>query len=229
MTNDLYPIRYMNNKKRPKKNNKALLWALIFSALILFAGWLSSCSPKYTEQKAVGEVQKAYTNYKTPTLNWLRDVAPCVPTGSVAPEIKTDSAAYKKWKAETDSIVNSYEVFLASLQPEIIIDSANCDQQRLAYQRNAVKAQSEIGGLRTLITQLQNKIANTKAIHDTIPKPYPVKDMAEIIPLQDEVAAVKKSNKVLEGKVSAKNKWILWLIIACAVLALLNYIQFRKR
>jgi len=50
----------------------------------------------------------------------------------------------------------------------------------------------------------------------------------EVIELNKKLTEINEKNRKLENKVTTKNRWIMWLIIALLVTIMGNIIQFKK-
>lgn len=154
-----------------------------------------------------------------------REDFPCIVTST-----KSDSTQYKAYKNKFDSINALYaaQQSLPPLTPDTVRlkDSANCPS--LLTEKNYWK--KEVSKKDQQIKDLNEQISNIKPIHDTarVEDSAKIFGMAHIIQTQDERNnKITAANATLQEKISVKNKWMLWLIIACVILALLNYIQFK--
>ena len=208
----------------------ALAIFILLAAIILLT--LISCS-KYTELAATKDVNRAYVNHPKVVAKIARDAFPCIPTKDTT--IIIDSAKYKQWKNSTDSIVKSYEDFVNSLTPEVIVDSANCEENEAILKRNINYYKSIVTAKDGQIKALNIAISNSKPIVKEVTLP-PVKDMADIEILNDallksvnETAKQKDYGESLEAKVAQKNKWLLYILIALLASLGVNYLQFKRK
>lgn len=167
---------------------KKLLIALLFAAAIL----MFSCTPKYTEQKAIAQVDKANDNFPKPVADWLRYKYPCIPL-----KAKPDSVDYKRWQAAADSLKALYDGELNKL-PEVvhITDTVDCVEQ---CNKKIDELKKTIWLKDDYIVKLQNQIKNTKAVHDTVP----IEDSAKIKSLT--IVTNDQNKFIIEQNVKIEN------------------------
>lgn len=199
-----------------KPINKILFFYILLLCSVLM---LLSCNTS-------SKLDKLDNKDKLSVAKWVRDKYPCVPL-KPAPTPKTDSIEYKKWKAETDSIVNSYETFLSSITPEVVVDSFDCTEKVNIYKKNESKFLNIIKTNEQLLLELKNKIKNSKPIIDSFPVPYPVKDSAGIYVFEERIKVLESENKKLQSKVTTRNKIIMWLFVILGLTAVALWLRSR--
>lgn len=178
---------------------------------------LASC---YGSRKAEKQVDKAIDNFPVQTAEQLRDRWPCVPTATV-----TDSTAYKQYLEDLRAIEELY----ASAVPDPVLDTfveSWEDSTKINYLKGQNKAfLATLAKKDRYISDLLRTCRDKPPIHDTIK----IEDKASTFICESENTALNKKVADQDRKIERRGKWNLWLIIAVCVLALLNYIQFRKR
>ena len=170
----------------------------IIVGLLLPLVFLFSCS-KYTEPTAIKQTTKANDKYPESIAKLVRGWYPCTIT-------------------ETNTVIETRDSI-------VYVDCPDLPQ---------------------IIHEPNDTIYSTQTVLKTVKVPVHlpveiryitkwVEDSAKIFSITAELnksdALIKKQNKDIEdlkGKVSKRNKWLLWLIIALVVSLLINYIQFRK-
>ena len=170
----------------------------IIVGLLLPLVFLFSCS-KYTEPTAIKQTTKANDKYPESIAKLVRGWYPCTIT-------------------ETNTVIETRDSI-------VYVDCPDLPQ---------------------IIHEPNDTIYSTQTVVKTVKVPVHlpveiryitkwVEDSAKIFSITAELnksdALIKKQNKDIEdlkGKVSKRNKWLLWLIIALVVSLLINYIQFRK-
>lgn len=195
--------------------------------IILVALLLQSC---YSEKKAVFDTTKANEKYPKAIATLTRKWYPCIDRGTVS-----DSTDYKKWKNEADSLRGLYEIEKNKL-PEIvhIQDTADC----VTECNKKIDALNKSIWLKDdYIGKLQYKIDHPKAVHDTTKweDSAKIKIMQSIIDDKDvEIrlgkiaeSKLKADNDKLQGKITHKNKLLLWLLIYAVIVTGLHFIKLK--
>jgi len=141
-------------------------------------------------------------NAKHPELlaKFCRDTFPCVTT-----------------KIDTSKSIE-YE-FIEIQCPGYDYDNAYIDTVWLTHSRTQV-----IDGPAIVVTE---KVTNT--ITKTIKDSAAIKSCElSVLELNKKVNEINEKNRKLENKVTTKNRWIMWLIIALLVTIIGNIIQLKK-
>lgn len=178
---------------------------------------LASC---YNTRKAEKQVDKAMDTYPVETAKALRDKWPCIPTATT-----TDSTAYKQYLEDLRAIEDFYAEVDIEPARDTLIESWE-DSVKINYLRGQNKTiLATLAKKDRYIADLIKTCRDKPPIHDTIK----IEDKASTFICESENTALKKTVADQDRKIERRGKWNLWLIIAVCVLALLNYIQFRKR
>jgi hypothetical protein len=152
-----------------------------------------------TSKMAEKKIHSAYKHHPEVVAKFLNDSLPCVTT-------------------KIDTIVSTELEYITLKCPNYNYDSAMVDTIWLTHSKTQV-----IEGVGVVVTEQRT---------NTIQKS--IKDSAEIKKYQlqlkscdEELNKTKDENKKLTKKVDAKNKWLMWLVIALLISIIVNLIQYK--
>lgn len=183
----------------------------------------------YTPEKALQQADKAMNKYPDKVLPLFRGQFPCITT---AIETKSDSAAFKAWQDSVQQVRSFYEELLSNVVPEVIhdttiaVDSDICNDMLVKYRANDKKHIEKESILAKQVADLNNKLKSIPPVNNNTVKT--VEDSSKIKLLMIQIGDKDYLIRSLQEKNDAKDKWILWLIIACLLLAGVNVLQFKK-
>lgn len=214
---DTYPIL------KPGRNNNHNQWWLLIIVILLVAvtaGGLLSCTPRYTPEQAVNDVNKANIKQPAAVASYVRQLYPCITVATT-----TDSSQYHDWMADIDSLGVLYAAALSGLPDTAVVHDTthlpgNCaDLERLVWLKD------------DYIGQLTRQIHKPVTIHDTLR----VED--KTLPIQ--LATLQTRNTTLQTHADQlqtdKDAWahkafvrFWWIVAMGAVLGVITGVQVKK-
>lgn len=212
MTN-IYPMY------KPPRFPWWILGVAVLLALVIAS--IAGCTPKYTPEQAINDVNKANIKQPAAVASYVRQLYPCITVATT-----TDSSQYHDWMAGIDSLGVLYAAAIDGRSDSIAIHDTthlpggNCTElERLVWLKD------------DYIGQLTRQIKKPVTIHDTV--------RLEDKTLPIRLASLQSRNTTLQTHADQlqtdKDAWAhkafvrFWLIVAMGVvLGVITGVQVKK-
>ena len=154
----------------------------------------------YTSKDALHDLNKAHRKYPEVVASFCSDTFPCV-------------------TSRIDTLKEKQLEYITLRCPDYNYDSAYIDTIWLTHSKTQV-----IEGAGVVVTEhITNTI--TKSIRDSAEI---VACELELIALNNKCNQLTQDNQILKDKVTAKNRWLMWLVIALLCSIIVNILLIKK-
>lgn len=177
---------------------------------LFFALILCSC---YTPKKAEKQLNKAKINHPEIVAKKASEWFPCVTS-----QQSIDSSEIKKWMALIDSISNSIQLQIDTI--EIIKRDTIKQKDSVAYRKMIERynaSQNVINALKASLNAKQPVVYITKVVIDS----------AKFESLRSENLVLKDRKEEYQSKYETYLKICLWLLVLCTISIIVNLIKFK--